>query len=126
MGAIFSYLDLSWLRSTETYFQFQIAVQAVLHFSQSFPTKVVQNDLECLILAILHFFQSFPTKMVQNDSECPILVVPHFSPSFTHQSGPELFAMPNFGHFALFSNLFASKQSKNEKNYSTCGFISEG
>ena len=36
----------------------------ILHFFQSFPTKVVQNDLECSILIISHFLPSFPTKVV--------------------------------------------------------------
>ena len=47
-----------------------------------FPTKVVQNDLECSILLILHFFQSLPTKVFQKDLECSILLILHFSLSF--------------------------------------------
>ena len=50
----------------------------VLHFFHSFPTKVVQNDLEYQILAIPYFFQSFPpqwSKMILNAKLWPFCTV---------------------------------------------------
>ena len=52
------------------------------HFSQSFPSKVVQNDLECPILFISHLLQYFSTNVVQNDSEDPIWSFHTFSNLF--------------------------------------------
>ena len=52
----------------------------VLHFSQSFPTKVVWNDSECPILNVLHFCPSFPTKVSQNNLEGLILGILHCFP----------------------------------------------
>ena len=46
----------------------------------------VQNDLEHPILVILHFFQSFPSEVVQNDG---MPKFGHFTlfPIFPHQGG---------------------------------------
>ena len=104
----------------------------------SFLIKVVQNDLECLILVISHFFSIFsyqsgiktlehpmlvvlhlfqclPTKVVKNYSECPDLVFPFFSPIFSHQSGLKLSEMivnAQFGLFCTFPHIFPLKWPK--------------
>ena len=64
------------------------------------------NDSEHPILVILHFSQSFPTKVVQNDFEIPILIISHFSQSFLTKVVQTKFRMPIFDHFALFSIIF--------------------
>ena len=56
---------------------------------QSFPTEVVQNDLERPISSNLQLFQSFPTEVAQNDLESPILPDLQLFQSFPHQSGSE-------------------------------------
>ena len=96
----------------------------VLHFFQSFSIKVIQNDSECRILIILHFFQSIPTKVAQNDSEHLILLISHFFPSFptkvvqNDSECPILILL----HFSILSLPKWSEMIQNTQFWSFCTF----
>ena len=73
-----------------------------LIFPNLFPLNLSKIIWNAQILAVLQFFQSFLIKVVQNNSEHLILATLHYFPIFLHQSGQKM------------------------RNYSTCGFKSEG
>ena len=86
----------------------------ISHFFQSFPTNVVQSNLECSILIISHFFQSFPTKVVYKIIQnTQIWSFWTFSNLFTPKLS-KIIQNTQYWSFHTFPNLFPPKWSNVE------------